>query len=179
MQRCGSRAGRPNSEQNDTTRTPTCALYAVCEYETLSHPHHCCQITSNPGSTLGCGVGSTTVVCEIAVPRFLNSTADSTAKFQYAIGRSAHYWRALCPFLHAARAEPRDRPISKLYSSKPCMMQQKQQNLSHGGDGRTGRLPAGWRCAPPGACAMASVPMRARSAANVKRASVEVCDRVM
>ena len=33
-------------------RDTTCVLRAVCEYKPLSHPHHCCQITSNLGSAL-------------------------------------------------------------------------------------------------------------------------------
>ena len=36
------------NDYRDTTR----ALWAVCEYNPLSHPHHCCQITSNLGGTL-------------------------------------------------------------------------------------------------------------------------------
>ena len=45
-------------KQNDY-RDTTCALQAVCEYNTLSHPHHCCQITSNPGRTLAKGLATT------------------------------------------------------------------------------------------------------------------------
>ena len=38
-------------KQNDY-RDTTCVLRTVCEYKPLSHPHHCCQITSNLGSAL-------------------------------------------------------------------------------------------------------------------------------
>ena len=39
-------------KQNDY-RDTRCTLRAVCEYKPPSHPHHCCQNTSIPGSTLG------------------------------------------------------------------------------------------------------------------------------
>ena len=51
MQRAADQIDRvlKQNDYRDTTR----ALWAVCEYKPPSHPHHCCQNTSIPGSTLG------------------------------------------------------------------------------------------------------------------------------
>ena len=60
-------------------RDTTCVLRAVCEYKPLSHPHHCCQITSNLGSALAKGLATasreTTGFTEAPPSRRLSKTA--------------------------------------------------------------------------------------------------------
>jgi len=60
-------------------RDTTCVLRTVCEYKPLSHPHHCCQITSNLGSALAKGLATasreTTGFTEAPPSRRLSKTA--------------------------------------------------------------------------------------------------------